>query len=319
MSFNQFGRPQNGTSNTVPNRASFTIHRFPVMQVDSNAFSPFGSFGRSSFNQEFNNNMQSFDSNMRNFDASMQTFGNMLDSMSSVFDRPVLRPVLRPAESNGTMTASQDIFSPFASPFPSIFASLSGQPHFNGSFSSTSNGFVKKDNQYVCELEIEKDLIDCVKVKEKDRLIQITAEKTKVDENTVGGLVSRSSSTQRFNRSLQLPIDGVANTAVAKYSHGKLQIIVQCTNQEQIKSNDESVFEKYVSENLIKTYDEYDTVDVDYVYRRFTDTFETHGPLNQFPTKDSFVEYLIQNEFNVSGNTIKNAKFVNWSRINRAV
>jgi HSP20 family molecular chaperone IbpA len=93
--------------------------------------------------------------------------------------------------------------------------------------------FVKKDGVYVCELEIERDLIESVKINEKDRIISITIEKTTDKEENEKGYVSKSSSTHSFNRSLQLPHDGVENTAFAKYSRGKLQITVKCSGSEQ--------------------------------------------------------------------------------------
>jgi len=93
--------------------------------------------------------------------------------------------------------------------------------------------FVKKDGVYICEMDIERDLIESVKINEKDRVITITLEKTTEKEENERGYVSKSSSTHSFNRSLQLPHDGIENTAFAKYSRGKLQITVKCSGSEQ--------------------------------------------------------------------------------------
>lgn len=254
-------------------RTYFIPNRIPCMQFCSSPLS-------GSFDQTLHNNMNLFNNEMR-------IFSDMINDMGSMFDNP----------SNTNM----NIVSPFVDPFTTTFSFIG-----NGEF-------IKKDGKYVWELEIEKNLIDCVKVKEKDRIVIVTAEKITVKEENIGGIVSKSSSTQKFNKSLRLPEDGIDNTATAKYSCGKLQIIVDSFNTYfQLSATERSIFEKYVSEHIIKTYDRNDKTDIDYVFGRLIDNLINKSSLSHIPTKKSFIKFLNQREFNVVGNTINNTKFVDF-------
>ena len=120
--------------------------------------------------------------------------------------------------------------TPFSTPLSSPFDTPTLSDSFAEPISSfpsiEKSGFVKKHGVYVWELEIEKELIDYVKIKEKDRIIMVTSEKTQVNKKNAQKFISNTVTTNSFNKCFQLPIDGIANTAIAKYSHGKLQIIV---------------------------------------------------------------------------------------------
>lgn len=85
------------------------------------------------------------------------------------------------------------------------------------------NGFVEKDGKYLYEVDIPKEMINYVKISEKNRMIRISAKKETIKE----GDNSKSTSLQSFHRSVQIPTHGVPDSAVAEYSHGKLLIIVE--------------------------------------------------------------------------------------------
>src|SRR5579872_371706 len=92
-----------------------------------------------------------------------------------------------------------------------------------------SNDFVERDGEYVCEVDISKNMIDFVKIKEKNGGIHISAEikMTTDNSNPDNGFISKSSSVQSFSRYIQIPSDTIKNTAVAKYANGKLIITVK--------------------------------------------------------------------------------------------
>lgn len=164
---------------------------------------------------------------------------NQFNNMGFVF-RPVVFPI---ATFDPLFHNPCDFF--FDRPYDSLFAPTVNafeQPIFMPTFTPTftptytpifsstltdmgSGGFVRKDDTYVCELEIAKDLIDYVKVKEQNRTVSVSAEKVDNKEQNIDGFVTKSSSSQYFNKILQLPDDAVENTVTAKYMSGKLQII----------------------------------------------------------------------------------------------
>jgi HSP20 family molecular chaperone IbpA len=91
-----------------------------------------------------------------------------------------------------------------------------------------SNEFIERNGEYVCEIDISKNIIDFVKIKEKNGGIHISAEMKMISDNSdpKSGVVSKSSSVQSFSKYIQLPFDATKNTAVAKYANGKLIITV---------------------------------------------------------------------------------------------
>jgi len=84
-------------------------------------------------------------------------------------------------------------------------------------------GFVERNGEYVYEVDIPKDMIDDVKISEKNRMIRISGKKEVIKEEKN----SKSSSVRSFHKSVQIPPDAKADTAVAHYSHGKLEIVVK--------------------------------------------------------------------------------------------
>lgn len=183
------------TNNTKENARSNSL-------IGQSTMSPF----RSSFGRLFDNALdESFNSSFNElFNSSFNSGFN--ESFNSILDR------------FGNMGINQ------ASVIPNF------SDHSMQGLSIGSNSFVKKDGVYVLELDIGKDMIENIKIKEKNRFITINAVKIDINEDKHDNTNFKSKSSREFSQSMQLPADAVENTAYAEHSHGKLRIIVQCNN-----------------------------------------------------------------------------------------
>jgi len=95
--------------------------------------------------------------------------------------------------------------------------------------------FIIKNGQYEYETMISPEMIDDLKIVEKNGMIHLSAtQRQKVDqsdrENNIFMYKSRSYSS--WNQSLRLPINAVPNSAIASYQDGKLKLIAKIKNNE---------------------------------------------------------------------------------------
>jgi hypothetical protein len=90
--------------------------------------------------------------------------------------------------------------------------------------------FVEKDGKYVCEIDFPKELVDGVKIIEKDNMINITASKRISDDpsdDDQNNHRHKRYHTQSISNLLHLPKYCVKDSAIAKYNNnGKLVIIM---------------------------------------------------------------------------------------------
>jgi HSP20 family molecular chaperone IbpA len=92
------------------------------------------------------------------------------------------------------------------------------------SLADTKNlGFFERNGKYIYEVDIPKDMLNFMKISEKDGMITISAKKEIIKE----GNNSKSSSSQTYYRSVGIPPDANGDSIKAEYSHGKLEIIVE--------------------------------------------------------------------------------------------
>lgn len=132
--------------------------------------------------------------------------------------------------------------SQFRSYFESPFGSYHNTPYSGSMFHAMTNsmsslrddiselsstGFVEKDGEYVCALNIPEDMIKFVKVSERDGRIMISAERVVEHDDSEEGLTKKNHSTSSFQQILRLPRDAVRDSATAKYSSSKLEIHVK--------------------------------------------------------------------------------------------
>jgi HSP20 family molecular chaperone IbpA len=90
-----------------------------------------------------------------------------------------------------------------------------------------NDDFVEENGHYVMKLIIPKELVKKMKIREKNRSIIISGRGEVKSENKTDGTYSKSSFVQSFNRIARIPDDSIANSAIAKYSKGKLIITLK--------------------------------------------------------------------------------------------
>lgn len=89
------------------------------------------------------------------------------------------------------------------------------------------SGFIEKSNEFVCEFEIPRDMIETIKITEKDDKISISGNHIIERDESSNGTINKSRSVSSFNHVLNIPTNGVKNSAIAKYVDGKLEIHIQ--------------------------------------------------------------------------------------------
>lgn len=89
--------------------------------------------------------------------------------------------------------------------------------------------FVEKDGNFEYEIPISHEMIENLKINEKNRMIYLNATKhtkeNKKDEKN--DYTYKSSSYSSWSQTLTLPKDAVENTTVASYQDGKLKLVAQ--------------------------------------------------------------------------------------------
>lgn len=95
------------------------------------------------------------------------------------------------------------------------------------------------NGEYICNIDIPIEMIHDIKIIEKNGLLSISAEHTteNTSENTKtpptnktsdkNDVLTFSKSYSSYHRILTIPIDGVKDSAIAKYINGKLEIHVK--------------------------------------------------------------------------------------------
>lgn len=87
--------------------------------------------------------------------------------------------------------------------------------------------FIEKDDEYICEISIPKEMIEHISVIEKDNRVMIKGKSEVNIDDSKDGYVHKSRSVKTFQRYLSLPSNAVKDSTIATYSGGKLTLKVQ--------------------------------------------------------------------------------------------